>query len=166
MSAIDPRIQVRLDDGLAGWLADRTERMHIGSGNQQARVELGMWRDALAAELRRIRLTLAQASCIADVCNGWLMSPGIASRLGMVYAECYDAFRIARDTPVPDLSSYGTKWGIDEKELLDYLGTLGPAADHALQDAISRWWEHSQDASVDGFARVGLRVTDDPPRSA
>jgi hypothetical protein len=164
----DGRIQVRIDGDLAEWLNGRADLMHNGpSLNIQARIELGMWRDALPAELRRIRLTLAQASCIADVCNGWLMSPGIAVSLGLVYAECYDAFRIARDTPLGDLSSYGAKWGPEgcdpvkwEQDLLTYLGTLGPVADHALQDAIARWWESNGDTTVEGFAKIGLRVTE------
>ena len=59
-----------------------------------------------------------------------------------------------------------------------FLGGLGPAADHALADAISRWWAEvvpvegltrSPDtddefppidaSSAEGFALVGLRVT-------
>jgi hypothetical protein len=155
-------IQVRLGDGETAWLADRDERMHTGSHHLQARIELGMWQGALAEELRRIRLTLAQASCLADVLNGTLIQPGISLRPGMVYANAFDAFQIARDTPIPAQSSYGAKWGIDEQALLDYLARLGPTADHALLDAISRWWAQDQDRTVAGFAAVGLTVVPDP----
>jgi hypothetical protein len=158
----EPRVQVRLEDDTAGWLADRTKRMATPSHNIQARMELDMWRVVLAAELRRIRLTLAQASCLADVLNGHLISPAVSIRPGLVYAEAFDAFDIARDTPIPEQSSYGAKWGIDERALLDYLARLGPAADHALLDAFSRWWDQNHDATVEGFAAVGLTVVPDP----
>ena len=96
-----------------------------------------------------------------DVLNGFLIQPGISVRPGMVHAEASDAFQIARDTPIPDESSYGAKWGIDERALLDYLARLGPAADHALLDAFSRWWDQKHDATVEGFAAVGLIVVPD-----
>lgn len=153
----NPRIQARLTDDMAGWLAGREERMQQPRNhNRQAMTELGLWRAALEAELRRIRLTPGQANCIADVCNGWLMDASLGSRPGLVYAECYDAFRIARESPGGDLSSYGAKHGPEggdpakwEQDLLDYLGRLGPVADHALRDAVARWWDLPQETEWD-----------------
>jgi hypothetical protein len=173
VTTTDGRIQVRVDGTLAGWLEDRAQRMHTGSGHIQARSELELWHSALGSELRRIRLTLAQASCIADVCNGWLMDATMAGSLPLVYAECYDAFRIARDVAPglpPDVSSYGAKWGPEgsdpatwEQDLLSCLHGLSPVADHALRDAISRWWEQDLEPTTEGFAKVGLRVTGEMP---
>jgi len=177
-----PRIQARISPEIAGWLDGRAGRMHGGSRNQQATTELALWRMVLDCELRRIRLTLAQANCIADVCNGFMLDAAIGSRPGLVYAECYDAFQIAREAPVPDLSSYGAKWGPEggdsakwEQDLLDYLGKLSPAADHALRDAIAKWWdlpdpdpeglpgdptdEQAAELEVYRFRTVGLQVT-------
>lgn len=154
------RIQTRIDEGLAEWLQDRTGRMHTPSHHEQARIELGMWRSALAAELRRVRLTLAQASCVADVMNGYAMSPIIGMRPGIVYAECYDAFEGARNSPFPEESSYQEKWSIDEQALLKYLADLSPFADHALADAVNRWWTCGHEPTIDGFAAVGLRLID------
>lgn len=181
MDAVNPRIQARLSDDMASWLAGRAERMHTGGHNQQAITELGLWRAVLEAELRRIRLTISQARCIADVCNGWLMDATIGIRPGLVYAECYDAFQIARETG-GNISSYGAKHGPEgcdpakwEQDLLDYLGGLSPAADHALRDAIARWWELPDDdellpedagdaeitqREIAQFGRAGLRVTE------
>jgi hypothetical protein len=166
MPPVNPRLQARMPDRLATILADRSERMLRGdSESQQALAELGLWFGVMAAELGRIRLTLSQALCIADVCNGWVLDATCA-RPGLVFAECYDAFRLARDTPLdPDLSSYGRKHGPEgcdaaqwEKDLLDYLAILGPAADCALRDAINRWWQQDEGATVDGFGNVGLHV--------
>jgi len=158
----NPRIQARLPEYLATWLTGRSELMGTGSHNQQAVMELGLWQTALEHELRRIRLTLPQARAIAAVCNDRTLAPTItASGPGQVFAACYDAFRIARErTHLPDMSSYAAQFGIDEQALLDYLGSLGPAADAALRDALARWWRDDHEDTVEGFARVGLRVTD------
>jgi hypothetical protein len=153
-SAVDARVQVRLDETTASWLADRANRTHIGSHNQQARTELQLWRVALATELRRIRFTLAEASCLADVLNGHLIDAALGSP-GVVYAETYDAFRLAG----AGVSSYGAKWGINEQDLLTRLQELGPVADHALRDAMSRWWERDLPPTAEGFGEVGLRVS-------
>lgn len=153
------RITTRLTEpGLADWLDDRTNRMMTGSLDIQARQELGMWRSALAGELRRIRLTVDQANCLADVMNGALMDAAMAGTAGIVFYNAADAFQLARDTPFPLESSYGEKWSIDEDGLLDYLRRLGPTADHALHDAISRWWNAKCEPTVEGWASVGLTV--------
>jgi hypothetical protein len=162
-SGDNSRIQARLANHLAEWLDGRAERMHGGGRNQQAITELGLWRMALDAELRKIRLTVPQAACIADVLDGTLLPASIAGSLPLVYAECASAFDIVRDTPIPGGNAYGATWNIDEQELLAYLRRLSPVADHALADAIARWREHNLDATVDGFAQVGLRVVDVEP---
>jgi hypothetical protein len=158
-----PRIQARLASHLAEWLDGRAERMHGGGRNQQAITELGLWRMALDAELRKIRLTVPQAACIADVLDGALLPVSIAGSLPLVYAECASAFDIARATPIPEGNTYGAIWNIDEQELLAYLRRLSPVADHALADAIARWREQNLDATVDGFAKIGLHVVDVEP---
>ncbi len=153
----DNRVQVRLSDAMASWLEDRAARMTAGNRHQQARAELNLWRATLAAELRRIRLTLGQAACIADVIGGSPIRPAVGLSVGSVYAQCYDAFRLARTGPAGDVSSYGAKHGIEEGALLRKLGALGPAADQALADAISRWWDADLEPTAEGFAAVGLR---------
>ena len=156
----NPRLQVRLANQLATWLDGRADRMHSGGRNQQAITELGLWKMALDAELRKIMLTVPQASCIADVLNDSLLTTSIAGSLPVVYAECAGAFATARDSPIPDDHAYGTKWGFDEQELLDYLRRLSPVADHALHDAITRWREQNLEPTVEGFAQAGLRVVE------
>ncbi|MFG1858439.1 hypothetical protein ACGFJT_41870 [Actinomadura geliboluensis] len=156
--AVSPRIQARIDQGLADWLNDRAARMRTGSHNEQARIEVQMWRSALASELGRVRLTLPQLSCIADVMNGSHLEAIIGLRPGLVYAACHDAFTLARRSPLPEESSYADKWNIDEEALLRYLAEMSVFADHALVDAMSRWWAGGHEATIEGFAAVGLRV--------
>jgi hypothetical protein len=150
-------VQMRLDPAALAWLESRAERMHAGAG-EQAKAEFALWRAVLAAEARRIRLTADQLACVADVIGGSGIEAAVASPVGRVFAQCYDAFRIARESPGGDLSSYGAKHGIAEQGLLDYLGSLGPAADHALADAISRWWDADLPATAEGFAVAGLKA--------
>src|SRR5262245_46202494 len=163
MTTTDNRLQVRIGDKEGAWLTDRSERMHTGSIHVQARMELGMWRDALEIELRRMRFTVAELNCMADAMNGTLIQPGIALTVPIVFAEMSDAFELA-----PPPSSYGEKWGIDEAALLAKIRALGPTADHALHDAISRWWEKwggrqiPDDDPTEGWAAVGLRVVSAP----
>ncbi|WP_433357774.1 hypothetical protein ACQP25_44350 (plasmid) [Microtetraspora malaysiensis] len=155
------RVQTRVTPEVAAWLLDRSARMHTGSNHLQAKIELSLWRDAMAAELRRIRLTVEQACCLADVLNGHMMSPGIAYGAGLVFAECYDAFDIASG-----YSTYGKKWNIDEAALLDLVMKLGPVADHALMDAFARWWNLYGSQAITNYAEtfkaVGIRITPDP----
>lgn len=149
--------QFRLDDGTLDWLTDRAHRMHAMSPHVQARTEIELWRMALTTELRRLRFTLGEINCIADILNGTLLSPGMMVNLPLTWAEAEDAFSFATGQ-----ASYGTKWEIGERALLAKLRILGPAADHALHDAVSRWWEAGHDSTAEGWAAVGLRVVSMP----
>jgi hypothetical protein len=158
----DGRISTRLPEDLAGWLEDRTDRMMTGSEDIQARLELAMWRGALAGELRRIRLTVDQANCLADVMNGTILDAALAGSAPIVFYNAADAFQLVHESPFPGESTYGKKWGIDEEALLKYLRGLGPTADHALHDAITRWWKTDAEPTVEGWATVGLTVAPSP----
>lgn len=178
MASDDPMIRFRPSDSLTAWLAQSADLARTGaSPSMQAKADLGLLQMILDAELRRVRLTLAQAHCLADVMNGTITDATIGAGLGLAYAECYDAFRLAReDVPISDLSSYGAKWGPEdgdaaewEQDLLDILGRLGPAADYALRRAIAAWWDLDDDSTEDAetdmdkariarFASVGLRI--------
>ena len=147
--ATDP-IKLRLTDDLAAWLADRAERVAApASGGQRLKTEVELWRHTLAAELRRQRWTLPELGLIADVLNGALITDAATASLGLVAVEVMDA-RAGME------GVWGDKWGVDELGLIDKLLRLGPAADQALADAVSRWWTLGADHTGAGWASVGV----------
>jgi hypothetical protein len=177
--ADDEPIRFRPDKPLAAWLAQSSALAMTGlSPSLQAKGDLGLLRMILDTELRRVRLTLPQANCLADIMNGTIIDSAIGAGLGLAYAECYDGFRLAREHPMISDSSYGAKWapeGTDpvkfEQDLLEVLGGLGPAADYALRRAVAAWWAgpgmeeaETVEAQIAAFAAVGLRVTEGQAR--
>jgi hypothetical protein len=153
-------IIVGADPGLQAWLEDRTDRMLAGSSVLHARVELGMWRGVLASELGRICLTLDQANCLGNVAksSNTPLDAGLAASAPLMFINTAETFQLADE--VAGQSSYGKRWGINEEELLAYLRELGPTADHALRDAISRWLEMKAEPTAEGWAAVGLVVAE------
>jgi hypothetical protein len=160
---IETRIQYRAGEQLFAFLALRAMRMGTSSPDIQARVEVEIWRAVMAAELRRIPLTLAEATCLASVLKGHPPARGpVSSSIPVCYAECQQVFELAAETPGE--TTYGTRYGMSEDTLLTKLRRLGPAADLALEDALARWHAHNpQDPTPDGFARAGLRIIPEPP---
>ncbi len=154
----DNRVGFRLNPAVEEWLESRRARMYSPSRSIQAHTELGLWRTVLAEELKRIRLTLGEAQCLASISGGPMLQPTVGHRLGLLFAEAYDAFRLANEGA--EESSYGAHFGIDEKKLLDWLAGLSPAADLALRDALSRWWETRIDDDAERFRAVGINVID------
>lgn len=155
------RIQFRAGE-LFAFLALRAVRMGTPSADLQARTEIEIWREVMAAELRRIPLTLAEASCLAGILKGHPPSRRLVSAsIGICYAECEQAFRLAREIPGQAPSA---RWrGVSEDVLLARLQRLGPAADLALEDAIARWHTQRFEATPEGFERAGLRIIPGPP---
>jgi hypothetical protein len=159
---IETRIQFRAGGQLFAFLGLRSLRMGTPSPDLQARAEIEIWREVMTAELRRIPLTLAEASCLADVLKGHRPSRGpVSASIGICYAECEQAFRLAQE--IADQTPAGPWWGVREEVLLAKLQRLGPAADLALEDAIARWHDHHFDATLEGFERAGLRMIPDRP---
>ena len=54
----------------------------------------------------------------------------------------------------------GLAFASEVKALLDRLGDLPAGADQAMVRAVASWWNAGADHSVDGWAQVGVRVTD------
>lgn len=158
---IETRIQFRAGDRLFAFLVGRSLRMGTRSADLQARAEIEMWRDVMAAELRTVILTLAEARCLAGILKGHRPSPSpVSTSIGRCYAEADQAFRIAREAVAS--SPAGKWWSVDEDVLLGKLRRLGPAADLALEDAIAHWHDRRFEATADGFGEAGLRVIDPP----
>lgn len=157
-----PIIQFRVPDGtdLDAWLTGRAVRMNNAEGlSRQARSELVLWRAALRAELRRVQFTVGQLCCIADVLKSTMLDATISTGgAGMVYADVAYEFTCAA-------GSYGSKWGINESELLAKLAGIGPVADHALRDGMARWWADGHASTdLEVWQVYGFNVTADPVR--
>lgn len=147
-------INLRLTDDQASWIADRADRaLTPGSAGTRIKTELDLWRHMLAAELRRQKWTLPEMGLIADILNSALVRDAVPMGIGTIAVEVMDA-------RAGDEGSYGGKWGVDEMELIDKLLRIGPAADHALADAVSRWWATDGEHSSGGWATVGVRVVE------
>lgn len=157
MAEFNGHVNVRVGEQIAAWIADRAERAGNPSPSQQARDDLALLCGLFRAELGRIELTTGEASAVADVLNPPLMDLGGPTFGRVTFMEMAGAIGDARESG-GEMSSYGAKHGFDEEELLGKLRRLGPAADYALRDAISRWWQGNLDATADGFAAVGLRI--------
>lgn len=165
-------VHFRVSETIAKWLdtragldrhARQNEDLKQRSRHGQAKAELETWHSVLTVELKRIRLTVEQASCLADILNGVLTTPGVGTSFGLAWMECSDAFSLATG-----VSSYGRKHapeGADpdkwEADLLDYLRGLGPAADTALRYAIAELWARDLPGTAEGFAAAGLRVVEE-----
>jgi len=155
----DNRLQVRITAGgdLEKWLVGRTIRMHSGSPSVQARTELALCRDLLAAELQGHRMPLAWINCIADVLDSPLgdtvatVGDTVGVPIGIAYLEATEAFASAKK-----LLPYATKFYVDEDDVRDWLVGLGPAADYALRDAVAHWWMSDLPPTDEGWAAVGV----------
>ena len=149
----DNKIAWRSDPDTIDWLTGRAERALAGQTlGLRARIELSMWRQVLAEELRRQRWTLGQLGLIADALNGTMVPDAVATSVGLVAAEVIDATRSAP-------GQYAAKWGVDEDALTVALSRLSPAGDIALADAVARWWSLGADHSADGWDAVGMTLS-------
>ena len=88
--------------------------------------------------------TLDELAVIAQACNGVVMSDALGVSAGLVAVEVSDM--ISREGAA------------DGDELVGRLMRLGPTADHALADAVCRWWIAGGDHTIAGWAAVGVRV--------
>lgn len=101
----------------------------------------------VASELRDLagQFSLAEASLLADVINGWRIEP---HTVGLLWAEVADA---------PE-ETY-SRWQVDGPALVARLRNLTYGQSLALTDALQRWWSQGeQAATVEGFRMVGLEV--------
>ena len=186
-----PRVEFRATGGLGAWLESRRERTVLardrdGGGTalgMQARLELALWRDVLAAELAAMPpIPLAWADALTEVTGGEQMSAAIAAVRpdGSHYPVLWAEWSVRRaDIAGHPGNTFAARYGLDEDKLDSWLKSLSPARDHAVRDALSRWWAEVYPSgsfqmrdwqsidqgtgldpvSVEGLAAVGLRVT-------
>jgi hypothetical protein len=146
-----------VDADVMKWLSGRADLMGANaSPHLQAAAELTLWRETLAAELGKVRMSCGEAACLADISHRATLDTNVSVSLSLLYGKAFDAFRADFDTT--ELSGlYGKKHGIDEQALLNKLVRLTPTQDHALRDALARWWAlDTREATPAGFAQVDI----------
>lgn len=145
--ALADRVDLRAG-GLDEWLLARAERAPFQPGGPAQ--ELQVWRVVQRLELAAVGFTVPQLCLVADVLNG----PVVTAAYGSVTASTVGA----EVTRIPGV--YGSKWGVDEGELMARLAGVGPAADYALRQAIADFWDAPDSDSSDPrmWAELGFTV--------
>lgn len=103
---------------------------YLGSPGRVAARDLERYYDILAAELRGVSLTEAEAMALVDALSGVLHEPPEVART-MLWAGVDDAIC---------LDGLDAKWNIDGPALVAKLRALSPAQAMAVIDAVERWW--------------------------
>lgn len=143
---------------LTSWLKDRAARSFSQAGiGSRAQTELLLWRRALQAELAIQRWTLTELGAIAAALDHTLITEAVPGSIGRCAVEVTDARRGQEE----DWDA-GIGDGFAGDHLVAKLARLGPTADMALVDAISRWWDAGLDHSPEGWAEVGVQVASGP----
>lgn len=144
----------RPSDYMAAWLRERAELAQVDVGlSSRTRIELTMWRKALAYELGRTRWSLPELGLIAEICNKPVTQDRLYPAVGRIARAVIESSNHS-----PGL--YGQKWGVDELAFVGRLALLGPVADAALADAVARWWRIKAEHTVEGWASVGVTVVE------
>jgi hypothetical protein len=152
MRQADNRIQFRASPRVMAFLERRAGEHDMSSRHIQASADVDTLQALIAAELRRIPLSVSEALFLADLVDGRQPAPGTA----MLYVEGRHALGVARaDMAVPGAQSGQA----DIAALLGKLERLGPAADFALCDALASWKARDLKPTAEGFAQAGLRIT-------
>ena len=143
-------IRFRAPAELVEWLEGRAQRRHQRGINDRARSELLAWRDVQRLELARVEWTLPELALLAFFQQN-TMPDDVVGALGALAMQLEDA--------------QGVDWGLPTEDLTAKLRGLGPAADHAMCDAIQCWIDDEADTDVkhtlEGWARHGVKVRDE-----
>ena len=156
MSAPTNRVQVRLEQQLADWVAERADLTQragrpadSGNINDAARADITLLRELCALELGALRWTPAELGVLADVVRDRPLHDG----LGAVLAHALS--RAFAQAP----GAHAAQWGIEEDALLRKVTSLGPAADYAARVALARYWAgHGHRSAPEVWAALGFTV--------
>lgn len=145
-----PTIHAAVPADLADWVAGRSAlRCEPTRLARSVMSELWMWQTVQQVELARQTWTLDELHLIAAAVMGTMPTTAIPATMGHMAAALYDARRVG------DIADDETAAAV-----LERLAGLSVAADVALEYAVARWWADDLPHSVDGWAEVGVHVTD------
>ena len=138
------------------WLADRQRRYIVtGSPVEQGVMEWNLLSELLAAELLQQRWTLDEAGRLAELHMGVIPTLAIsaAGRPSMLWEDLSEGIAAEGEDHLSQME-------VGTSGFLERIAALGPTAEHALVDALSRWWSHRHDHSVEGWAQVGIQIVE------
>lgn len=139
------------------WLRDRQERLGTVALGRQGVVEWQLLRELMAAELTQESWSLHEMAVLAAALQGCIPDIGLtpSAKPALLYEDVRDWLEDTDDAGRGD----------DEatQELLARLKVLSPIREHALVDAVSRWWHHGYGHTPEGWAEVGVRVAEQHP---
>lgn len=137
-----PVIAFRAAPALEGQLAARVRTPRL-SLNEVARSGLTRYYRVLAAELRRVTLTPAEAALLVDL----LRSTHIDDETWPAQAATLLAAELADSAP----DGTAARHGVDLDALIAKIRAWGPAQALAVIDAVERFWsDHSEDKEDEG----------------
>lgn len=169
MTSEDYFLPAFVDSELATWLSDRYSRMEegvVGEENipnenhvgRQVLAELRTWYVTLARERAAIPLTVGQARLLADALHDVEITPLHAPRVQTLLNRTMTARQRSRTSAT---SPEDTVWD-EAVQLVENLRQCGPAGDHALIEAFSRWRSRGGEKTIEAFVKAGLRIVDAP----
>lgn len=149
-------ISWRPNSDMSEWLEGRASRSAQPGGlSARTRTEMRLWRSCIHHELLRLRFSLNDLAIIASALNGTIIPDAVSKTVPIVAAKVIEHLRVSAEGRPVQMHS-----GDDHQGLVTYLLSLGPTADHALGDAITRWQQNDHDHTPDGWAAVGITVRD------
>ena len=148
------------------WLGDRQRRFCTATNlaSHGAR-EWSMLRALLEAELRQQHWSLEEAGLLAEVHQGVIPSLGsfAVGPRPLIWQDVSDEIAAEHDDLLAEYGDQFAPHDADTDAFLERLAALRPAAAHALEDAISRWWTQRLEHSIEGWAQVGVQIMEPKP---
>jgi hypothetical protein len=135
-----PRVEFRTG-GLSAPLAARGDD---AERNEIARRDLTRYYEALDRELQSLALTHAEASLLADACNGTIWEP---HTIPLLWAQVADAIR---DGALAD------KWGVHGEDFVARLRGLTYTQALSVIDGIEKFWRLTDRDTLMALRESGL----------
>ena len=163
MNAARTNTSIRLTPEVADSLSRLSERLALGGTGRTVEYLCNQLSAVQHIAASEFPLQLAEANLLADISNGTLATPG---RFGSLLAgNLQDTVAQSVVFSSADLTaSYSEQHGLISSQLaalIDDLSAINPAADWAIADALSQWWDagpQTERERLDTYVECGLSI--------